>query len=332
VSGPGGAPLAVVTGASGFVGSHVVDDLVDRGLRVRAVLRERSSRQWLEGKAIEVANASLFDLDQLRTAVNGADWIVHAAGLIRARNAAEFHECNVGGTENVLQAALEARPAPSRFLFVSSQAASGPSVDGRPVEERDPPRPVSAYGASKLEAERIVLAAADRLPVTVIRPPAVYGPRDAAIFKVFRAAALHVRPVLKRGGRFSLVHIDDLTSAIHGALARDQAVGEVFFASEPDATDYETMGVLIGRALGTWTVPFSIPAFALRAIALGAEAVGGMTGRPPILTREKLREITAGDWICSSAKIRQRLGWAPRVPLEEGIRATADWYRRAGWL
>jgi nucleoside-diphosphate-sugar epimerase len=324
------ALLAVVTGASGFVGSHIVDALVAHGARVRAVVRGTSSRRWLEGKPVEFADASLDDFGALRAAVEGADWVVHAGGLIRARNAAEFHECNVMGTERLLRAAgdLPLR----RFLYVSSQAAAGPSVDGRPMDEGRRPHPVSAYGESKLRAEQLVLLSGDRIPVTVIRPPAVYGPRDRAIFKVFSAVKRHLEPVLRAGGRFSFIHVADLASAVVAALTRDEAVGQVFYASEPDETSYAELGELVREAVGTWTVRVAIPQWGLMTVALGSEVWGRATGSAPLVTREKLREIAAGDWLCSSRKIRELLGWSPRVPLREGIRATADWYREAGWL
>lgn len=324
------APLAVVTGASGFVGSHVVDELLRQGARVRAVVRGSSSRRWLEGKPVELADAALDDSRALGAALEGADWVVHAAGVIRARSAAEFHECNVLGTERLLRAAAESHVR--RFLFVSSQAASGPSVDGRPVTEEHRPHPISAYGESKLRAEQLVLMAADRLQISVIRPPAVYGPRDTAILKAFVAGKRHLEPVLRRGGRFSIVHAADLATAAWAALTHEKAVGEVFFACEPDATDYEELGASIREALGTWTVRVALPSWALTTIALGAEAWARAAGQAPLLSREKLREIAAGDWLCSSRKIRERLGWEPRVGLREGIRATADWYREAGWL
>ncbi len=322
--------LAVVTGASGFVGSHIVDELLRRGARVRAVVRGSSSRRWLEGKPVELADAALEDPRALGAALEGADWVVHAAGLIRARGAAEFHECNVLGTERILRAADSG--SVRRFLFISSQAAAGPSVDGRAVSEDQRPHPISAYGESKLRAEQLVLMAGDRLPVTVLRPPAVYGPRDTAILKAFAAGKLHLEPVLRKRGRFSIVHASDLASAAWAALTHEKAVGEVFFASEPDATDYEALGASIREALRTWTVRVSIPHWALMAIAFGAEGWARAAGQAPLLTREKLREIAAGDWLCSSAKIRDRLGWAPQVGLREGIQATADWYREAGWL
>lgn len=325
-----GAPLAVVTGASGFVGSHIVDALLERGARVRAVVRGTSSRRWLTGKLVEFADSSLDDAAGLRRAVEGADWVIHVAGLIRARNAAEFHECNVAGTARLLAAARDA--SVRRFAFVSSQAAAGPSRDGRPVSEEQPPHPVSTYGETKRLAEELVLRERDRMAVTVIRPPAVYGPRDTAILKVFTLAKRHLQPVLRSGGAFSMIHVEDLASAVVAVLSRDEAAGEIFFAAEPDRTDYDELGALVREALGTWTVRVAVPRWALMGIALGAEGFARVTGAAPLLTREKLREISAGDWVCSSAKIRDRLGWSPRVPLAAGIKSTADWYRAAGWL
>ncbi|HEU4333912.1 MAG TPA: NAD-dependent epimerase/dehydratase family protein [Candidatus Eisenbacteria bacterium] len=325
-------PLAVVTGASGFVGSHVVDELLRRGARVRCLLRSSSSRRWLEGKPVELVFVSLDDAPALEAAVAGATWIVHAAGLTSARSAAEFHAVNVGGTERMLRAALAAGPELRRFLYVSSLAAAGPSRDGMPVTEAHPPRPVSAYGESKLRGEELVHQLRDRLPVCSVRPPAVYGPRDEATLKVFRALRWHVRPELRAHGRFSMIYVEDLARAIALVLEDERALGEIFFASEPDVCDYERLGVEAQAAMGSWAVPLRLPGWLLTAGAMAGEAWGAITRTPPFLSRAKLQEIGAGDWICSSAKIRSRLGWAPSVPMEEGLKRSVAWYREAGWV
>lgn len=329
---PPNAPLAIVTGASGFVGSHVVDELVRRGARVRCLVRARSSRRWLEGKPVEIVVAPLDDPHRLASALEGADWIVHAAGTTHAQSAGEYHEANVKRTETLLRAVIEACPGLRRFLFVSSQAAAGPSPDGRPVVEEQLPQPVSTYGESKLRAEKLTMLLRERLPVTAVRPPGVYGPRDTAFLRAFVAAKRHVIPVLRKGGRFSLIHAEDLAAAIWLLLTDDRAVGEVFFASSPDTTDYEEFGAILSEAADTWGVRVTPPLFLLAAGALVGEAVGAITGRAPFLNREKLREITSGDWICSSAKLHSRLGWEPEVPLRDGILATWEWYREAGWV
>jgi len=288
--------------------------------------------RWLEGKPVESVVAPLDDAAKLAAAVEGAAWIVHAAGLTSARHPREFHEANVVGTERMIRAALTVGPTLRRFLFVSSQAVSGPSLDGMPVTEAHPPRPVSAYGESKLMGEELVFQTRGSLPVCSIRPPAVYGPRDEAILKVFTALKRHVQPVLRAGGKFSLVHAEDLARACCLALEDDRAIGEIFFVCEPDVTDYETVGRLAKRAVGTWAFRFEPPGWILTAGALAGEAVAALTNRPAFLSRQKLREITAGDWICSSGKIRSRLGWVPQVPLQEGLAGTAAWYREAGWI
>lgn len=326
------APLAVVTGASGFVGSHIVDELLRTGARVRCLVRKSSSRRWLEDKPVELFETGLDSLPRLTEALRGATWIVHVAGLVRARSTAELNAANVGGTEHVLRAALEAGTDLARFLYVGSQAAAGPSTDGRPVTEDQRPEPVSAYGVSKLRAEHLTLLLKGRLPVTVIRPPGVYGPRDDDILKYFRAVKGHMRPELRRGARFSLVYVEDLARAVRMMLTDDRALGEVFFVGGPDETDYAEMGTLIARALGTWTVPVRPPIWVLHVAALAEEMGGALIRRAPVLSREKLKEITSGDWICSSARIRTRLGWEPEVSLEEGVERTVRWYREARWL
>ncbi|MGE5174899.1 MAG: NAD-dependent epimerase/dehydratase family protein [Hyphomicrobiales bacterium] len=326
------APLAVVTGASGFVGSHVVDELLRGGARVRCLLRRTSSRRWLEGKPVELVTVSLDDPHRLARSLDGADWVVHAAGLTHATSAIRLHEANVKATETLLRATLEACPDLKRFLYVSSQAAAGPSPDGRPVTEDQLPQPVSSYGESKLRGEKLVMLLADRLPVTAIRPPGVYGPRDTAFLRAFVAAKRHVRPVLRKGGRFSLIHATDLAAAVRLLLTDDRAVGQVFFAAEPDLTDYEEFGAILTEAMGTWTVRITPPTFLLAAGAFLGEFVSGLTGRATLMSREKFREIMSGDWLCSSAKIRSRLGWEPAIGLREGLLATRDWYREARWV
>lgn len=324
------APLAVVTGASGFVGSHIVDELLRAGARVRCLVRKKSSRRWLDGKPVELFEADLTNIPRLTEAVRGATWIVHAAGLTRARSAAEYNAANVKGTESVLRAALEAGPDLARFLYVGSQAAAGPSTDGRLVTEEQRPEPVSPYGLSKLRAEQLVMLLRGRLPVVTIRPPSVYGPRDDAVYRYFLAAKRHLRP--ERDARFSVVYVEDLVRAVRLVLTDDHAVGEVFFVAAPEETDYREMGALVAKAVGTWTVKVRPPFWVLYAGALAGEFFGSFSRRPPVLSREMLKVLTAGDWICSSARIRERLGWEPQVSLAEGVERTARWYREARWL
>jgi len=326
-------PLAVVTGASGFVGSHIVDELLRNKARVRCILRPKSSTQWLDGKPVEILRLEEMDLDRLSAAVADATWIVHAAGITQAKSPKEFHEINVGGTERMLRAAMTSNGNLQRFLYISSQAAGGPAAERRPVVESDRPDPASTYGISKLRGEELTMLLKNRMPVVAIRPPAVYGPRDKAFLRLYRMLKAHVMPVLRADERFTLVYAEDLARAAYLALTHPRAPGEVYFVGEPESTDSVEMGECIRRTLGSpRALTVRPPGFVLQAGALVAELVGLATGRPPLLSREKLREITAGEWPCSSAKIRSQLGWMPRVELEEGITRTTAWYREAGWI
>jgi nucleoside-diphosphate-sugar epimerase len=178
----------------------------------------------------------------------------------------------------------------------------------------------------------MTMRASDRLPVTAIRPPTVYGPRETALLKYFRAVKHHVRPYLGGAQSFSVVYAEDHARAVWETLTQEAAVGQIYFVGGPDITTYEEMGSLIQRAMGTWAVRLPIPGFVLQAGALAGELAGAVTRRTPFFSREKFREITAGSWIVSSRKIREQLGWAPRTTLEQGVRATAAWYREAGWV
>ena len=236
------APLAVVTGASGFVGSHIVDELLRHDARVRCILRPGSSTQWLDGKPVEIIRLEEMDLDRLSEAVADATWIVHAAGITQARSAREFHEINVGGTERVLRAAIASNGKLERFLYISSQAAGGPAAERRPVVESDRPDPASTYGMSKLRGEELTMLLKNRMPVVTIRPPAVYGPRDKAFLRLYRLLRIHVMPVLRAGERFTLVYAEDLARAAYLALTHPRAPGEVYFVGEPESTDSAEMG------------------------------------------------------------------------------------------
>src|SRR5581483_8675949 len=198
---------ALVTGASGFIGRHLAEHLLREGVRVRVLVRD--ARRW-RGPRTEMAVGDLADRAALRNAVRGVDRVYHVAGLTKARREADYFTVNHLGTVHLLQACLEVNPALRRFVLVSSQAAAGPVWAGRPVTEHDPPRPVSAYGWSKLRAEQAALACSPLLPITIVRPPVVYGPRDRDTLLVFRAARFGLVPRLGPLACLSIVHVDDL--------------------------------------------------------------------------------------------------------------------------
>jgi nucleoside-diphosphate-sugar epimerase len=326
--------IAAVTGASGFVGSHLVDALAARGWRVRRLARPESptpppgAPPAVETHVVDLADARALDR---APALEGVDVVFHVGGVTKRRTLEAFRDGNVRPTRALLDA-LARRGARPRFVHVSSQAAAGPaSRPDVPVTEDDAPRPVEAYGRSKLEAEEAVRAA--DLPWTIVRPSAVYGPRDVDFLTAFRHArrGLAVSPA-PRGARLSLVYAEDLADALALAGASPAAAGRTYFVAAADAAwrdVYAAAAAAFGARLRAELVP---PAWALRLGGRLGDAYGLATGRHPLANSHKVTLGLQRWWLCSAERARRELAWAPRVALAEGARRTAAWYRAAGWL
>lgn len=326
---------ALVTGATGFIGSHLVDALLERGIEVRCIVRRQSNRRWLAGKPIELVEASLTEPASLPAAVKGVDVIYHVAGLIAARSMEEFMRGNRDATMNLLQAALRYAPNLQRFLFLSSLAAVGPAPSlSEPVTEETPYHPLTAYGKSKRAAEEAVLAVAEQLPVTIVRPPAVYGPRDAATLPFFRSVRLGIAPLIGfRDKYLSLIHVRDLVRGILLAAEAQRAIGRVYFISSEEYYTWEQLAEVARIAVGRRRVwRLRIPHGIVMGIASIAEVAGWFTRRPPVFDFEKGRDIVQSYWICSPERARKELGYRQTVGLVEGMRETVAWYREHGWL
>lgn len=312
-----------------------MDALLERGIEVRCIVRRQSNRRWLAGKPIELVEASLTEPASLPAAVKGVDVIYHVAGLIAARSMAEFMRGNRDATMNLLQAALRYAPNLQRFLFLSSLAAVGPAPSlSEPVTEETPYHPLTAYGKSKRAAEEAVLAVAEQLPVTIVRPPAVYGPRDAATLPFFRSVRLGIAPLIGfRDKYLSLIHVRDLVRGILLAAEAQRAIGRVYFISSEEYYTWEQLAEVARIAVGRRRVwRLRIPHGIVMGIASIAEVAGWFTRRPPVFDFEKGRDIVQSYWICSPERARKELGYRQTVGLVEGMRETVAWYREHGWL
>jgi len=326
---------ALVTGATGFVGSHLVERLLGAGMEVACLMRPTSPprRTALDGLDVERRVAALDDPDALRLAVRGVDYVFHAAGLTRARNLAEYLAVNADGTGRLLEALLAEGAAPRRFVYVSSLAAAGPAQSPEPPDESATPHPADDYGASKLAGERVVLEHANRLPVTIVRPPAVYGPRDANFLPLFRLAARLGRvPVIgKPSKQAAFVYAGDLAEGLRLAAQTPQAVGRTYYI----ASGIHTMSEVAEAVCLALNMPprmLRVPTLlALLAGEIG-QARWALTGRAQIISRRKVRDMLCPWWTCSWTRARQELGYRQAVSLQEGMRLTAQWYVEHGWL
>lgn len=320
-----------ITGASGFVGSTLVDRLNQEGITPYCLMRKTSSTLNLSNAKYTPVEGDLSNIEKLKNLVHDVDVIFHVAGAVAALNREGFYRANVLGTKNLLLAAREAKSL-KRFVLVSSLAAAGPSQPDRPKSEQDPVDPVSDYGWSKLEGEKEALAMAKEIPLTIVRPPAVYGPRDKGILTFFQIVKKGLLPELgwnsTQERRYSFVHVEDLVEGILLAGKKTELPsGEIFFLSGEGNFRWDEAMALIAKGLGKKTVRLPLPFTILRAAAHTCSGISRLTGNPLPFSSDKIKEIEAPSWTCSAEKAKKILGFYPKWNLEEGLAATAHWYK-----
>ena len=321
----------LVTGATGFVGSWLADRLLDEGSRVRCLVRPASQARLRRAGQLEVSLGDVTEPASLPQALVEVDFVFHVAGLIKAPRESEYFRVNYLGTINLLEACRKL-PTPPRVVVVSSQAAAGPSAPNRPIDEESVCRPVTPYGKSKYLGETAVAAYRDSIPIAVVRPPTVYGPRDRETLGLFRLAQFGIRPRLTTGGAVSAVHVADLVDGILLAAGRAQAIGRTYFVAGDEQPELGELIDGIAEAVGRRGLVVPIPAGALRAGGRAAELARDLGGLSIVFDRWKAEEILAGYWACSNLRAKRELGFEPKVKLGDGLRSTARWYRDNGWL
>jgi nucleoside-diphosphate-sugar epimerase len=278
---------------------------------------------------VRVRMGDLHDEAALAVAAQDQDQVFHVAGIVAARNEQEFFHHNGDGTANSLRAAE--RGGVSRFVLVSTLAAAGPAAPGAPLSGKEEPRPVTAYGRSKLAAERLVEAG--RCAWTIVRPPIVYGPRDREVLKIFRIARLGFAPVFGDGTQqLSAVHASDLARALVLASRAPGSVGRTYHGCHPEIFTsgdlVHAVGAAMGRSVSIITIPRPLGLVALA----GTQAFARLAGRPTILTTDKAREFFQPAWTGDPSPLIQDTGWRPAFDLGSGLSQTYRWYREAGWL
>jgi nucleoside-diphosphate-sugar epimerase len=323
----------LITGANGFVGARLCEILAERSYRVRALVRKSSDLFRLSGVNVTLAYGELGDFSSMVGAVDDVDIVIHAAGRIKAPNLAQYMEANKKGTRNLLAAIREAAPKLERFVYVSSLAAGGPGLNAKPVTESDPPRPVTPYGASKLAGEKETLAQAGKLPVTIVRPPAVYGPGDTQVLGFFRTVCWHIKPYFGTpNALLRLVYVDDLVEGLLLAAQKKEALGEVFYIADDKNYTWLELETIIAREAKVWAVPVRIPKWFVRSVAAVSELAYKPTGKTPAMNRHKAEDFLQANWSCSVAKAQRMLGYRCRFPFEKGAAITIAAYREKGWL
>jgi nucleoside-diphosphate-sugar epimerase len=337
----------LVTGASGFIGAKLSERLVARGDDVTCLVRPTSNRTALDPLGVRYAWGDVRDADAMRSAVAEADTVFHLAGLATAFSAQDLMRVNCEGFRNVAKACAECETPPV-LISVSSLAAAGPSPPGRQRTESDPAEPVSNYGRAKRAAELVAEQFADRVPITIVRPPIVFGEGDTQMRNVFRSIfryGVHLALGVA-ASHYSLIHVDDLCDSLiacadggkrlapaGSGAATNPPQGYYFVAADEQPT-FAELGRLIGKSLGRQSVRVlkSKSTASIWTAAAIAEGISRLRGQPYILNFDKVREAKAGDWVCSPLNLRRDLRIAPRVSVLDRLRQTSNWYLQQKWL
>jgi dihydroflavonol-4-reductase len=322
----------LLTGASGFVGSHILESLHFRKLPTVILLRDGSRIDNAAAclKEIEIRKGSVEDPASLVNVLEGVTHVIHCAGRTKAVRAAEFYQTNHAGTRNLLEVVNRAAGV-ERFLHVSSLAVCGPATAEHPAIEESPALPVSDYGKSKLAAEEEVRSHC-RAAFTIIRPPAVYGPRDTAFLSMFKAINRHLLPQPNKAQALSIVYATDLAEAIAESLINPRASGKTYFVASPEIVTARGMAERIAKLIGHWTVPVPMPAPLLYAVCLAQQGLSQITRKARLLNLQKYAELRAPGWVCSPARLLAETGLTCSTSLDDGLGQTLDWYRREHWL
>ena len=323
----------MLTGASGFVGSHILDSLRARGLATVLLLRPTSNTQFIASHLpeVELRPGSIGDPESLRQAMVGITHVIHCAGATKASRLSGFYEANHAGTRNVVSAVNANGSQVQRLVHISSLAAAGPALRNAPACDGDPPHPVSEYGKSKLAGELEVRNHC-RAEHVILRPPAVYGPRDAEFLRLFQAVKHHLLPKPSGAQALSLVFVKDLAEAVVTCLTHPAAAGKTYFVSAREVVTARRMAEEVADQMSVWTLPLPVPTAVFWLMCMGGEVTARLTGKPSVLSLQKFAELRAPGWVCDPTRLERETGCACLTTLMPGVAQTLTWYRQHHWL
>lgn len=322
-----------LTGATGFVGSFVLEKLVAQKHHVTCLIRKSSNLRWIKDQPVDFVVGSLFHPDSFKEALGRTDYIFHIAGVTKAIKKSDFFEGNVKTTELLLDAIRTSGRPIQRFVLVSSQAAVGPSPSAEPIDEFFPAHPLTDYGKSKLEAEKVAKQFMGQIPLTIVRPPAVFGPRDKDVLQFFRSVKKGFSlKIGKTDQLVSLVYVEDLAQGIVQAAFSENSAGNTYFLCDETSYRWSRVTQITADILGKRNFTLAIPYRPALFIGFFIELISKIRRKPVIISRQKMQEILQPYWVLSPNKAQRDFGYATHFPLPMAIEKTLNWYQREGWL
>ncbi len=328
-----GKEIAVVTGGTGFVGSHLVDLLLAKNYEVRCIVRKTSNLRWLKNKDVKLYDSGLFDKEALKNILKDADYLYHIAGVVKAKTEEGYFKGNVETTKNLLEVVSEVNPGIKKVVVMSSLTACGPAKNGKPCTEETEPHPITTYGRSKLAQEEVAKSYMSKLPVTITRAPGVYGERDTEIYLMFKTYKQGLMTIVGFDKKLvSLIHVADLVKGIYQAGINEKSTGEIYFISSEEFYDWNRISEGIKQAMGRGAIKIRLPHFLVYTVAAFAQFFAMFSNKPATFNLEKARDFVQKYWICDVSKAKRDLGFRQEISLEDGLKRTIDWYKRENWL
>ena len=323
---------ALVTGATGFVGSHLAELLVSRGVDVVAPVRNANRLRWAAGLDARIVQTSYSDQEGLRSLVADRDTIFHVAGLTKSHIPGPFYRGNLLPTAALAEAAAS-DGRPRRFILVSSLAAAGSSTPDRPRREDDPSLPVTPYGWSKLRAEEALLNYRDRLDIAIVRPPSIYGPRDSEAFPLFLLGSLGL-VILPTGvdPLLSMISVGDLVDGIWRLAQASSYRHPIYFMAHGERLRFNDLSRHMAAHFGRRSIVLNVPTVLMEMVGWSGWAVGALTGNSLMMDKYKVRDFQQPAWTCDPSRVEGEHGIRAETPFHEGMVETIEWYRRRGWL
>ena len=328
----------LITGASGFVGSFLVEEALRRGMDTWAGMRATSSHRYLQDSRIHFLELDFAHPDKLEKQLqvqDRFDYIVHCAGVTKCADSADFERVNYGQTRNFVEALIRLGKAPRRFIFISTLSVFGPIHENtyEPIKEHDAPQPNTAYGRSKLKAERFLQGLTD-FPFVILRPTGIYGPRERDYYLMAESIKRHVDVAAGfRRQDLTFVYVQDVVQAVFLSLEKESVVGRAYFLSDGQVYSSRTFSDLIIRELGNpFVLRLTLPLCVLKAVSLLAGWLTGLRRKTSTLNRDKYHIMKQRNWRCDIAPAMRELGYYPAYDLERGVRETIAWYKQEGWL
>jgi nucleoside-diphosphate-sugar epimerase len=321
---------ALLTGGTGFIGSHLAELLLDKSAEIFALVRDPHNLKWLKGLNIHLLEGDLLSIPSLPSDI---DYVFHVAGLTNSSDVADYYTVNQQGTASLFKSLHDQKILPKKIICLSSLAAAGPSFDGKPVQESDVPHPITPYGKSKLMGEAEALKFKEVYPIVILRAPAVFGPRDKDFLQYFKWIKRGALPAIGSKQRYmSLCYVKDLARALYLCSQKEQESGEIFNIGDQNPCSYDEFGEFAGQAMGKKLKKVKIPIPIGYLVALIADIAGRINKKPSILNLGKFKQMRQRAWIADMKKAKEKLSFQPQYSLQEAVQETTNWYLKHNWL